>query len=64
VFIAGEGRSSLWLVMLFSVTGYLGVTCVTAITKGFGALTSAITTTTRKALTMALSFVFFPKVKA
>lgn len=46
--------------MLFASAGFLGVSCVGALTKRFGALPSAITTTARKAVTLLLSFVVFP----
>lgn len=46
--------------MLFAGSGYLGVSCVAALTKRFGALHSAITTTARKAFTLLLSFAMFP----
>lgn len=49
-----------YAVMLFAGAGFLGVSCVAALTKRFGALVSAITTTARKATTLLLSFVLFP----
>lgn len=48
-------------VCLFTGAGFLGVSCVAALTKKFGALVSAITTTARKAVTLLLSFLIFPK---
>ena len=47
--------------MLFTACGFIGVSLVTALTKRFGALISALTTTARKAMTLMLSFVIFPK---
>ncbi|CAM9375004.1 unnamed protein product, partial [Discosporangium mesarthrocarpum] len=61
VHMQSEGFGSLLAVMLFSGAGFLGVSCVAALTKRFGALVSAITTTARKAVTLFLSFFLFPK---
>ena len=47
--------------ILYALTGFAGVSCVAALTKRFGALTAAITTTARKGLTLLLSFILFPK---
>ena len=47
-------------VFLFSTLGIFGGSCAAAITKRFGALTMSITTTTRKAATIFLSFAMFP----
>ena len=59
-FVFGQGIKALMAVTLFASAGYLGVSCVAALTKRFGALHSAITTTARKALTLMLSFIVFP----
>lgn len=48
-------------VMLYCGAGFLGGSCAVALTKRFGALHSAITTTARKAVTLMLSFVYFKK---
>ncbi|CAM9638811.1 unnamed protein product [Choristocarpus tenellus] len=56
-----RGCGSVLAIMLFAGAGFLGVSCVAALTKRFGALVSAITTTARKAVTLFLSFLFFPK---
>lgn len=40
------------------------MSCFAALTKRFGALTSAITSTTRKGLTLVLSYVCFPSDKS
>ena len=40
------------LFMSFSCAGFLGVSCVAALTKKFGAITSAITSTIRKGFYM------------
>eukprot|EP00041_Stephanoeca_diplocostata_P024623 m.630240 g.630240 ORF g.630240 m.630240 type:complete len:339 (-) comp22565_c2_seq17:2697-3713(-) len=48
--------------LLFSITGYVGVVnFVLALVSEFGALTTVTVTTLRKAVTMVLSFLFFPK---
>ncbi|GMH95727.1 hypothetical protein TrVE_jg5797 [Triparma verrucosa] len=46
---------------LFVTFGYLGSSCAGAITKHFGALSMSITSTARKAVTLFLSFLIFPK---
>lgn len=51
----------LLIIVVFAACGFCGVSCVTALTKRFGALTAALTTTARKAVTIMLSFVLFPK---
>jgi solute carrier family 35 (adenosine 3'-phospho 5'-phosphosulfate transporter), member B3 len=49
-----------WSVMiLFSTMGFFGSSCSAAITKHFGALTMSITSTSRKATTLFLSFALF-----
>ena len=53
--------SSSSVIVVFAACGFCGVSCVAALTKRFGALVAVITTTARKALTLLLSFVFFPK---
>merc|ERR1711871_441895 len=56
------GSAKIFVVLLiFSTYGFCGVSCVTALTKRFGALTAALTTTARKTVTIMLSFVLFPK---
>ena len=52
---------ALFIVFIFSATGFAGVSAVAALTKRFGALVAALTTTARKAVTIALSFLLFPK---
>ncbi|CAB1103646.1 unnamed protein product [Ectocarpus sp. CCAP 1310/34] len=56
-----SGPRALVAVMLYCGAGFLGGSCAVALTKKFGALHSAITTTARKAVTLMLSFVFFQK---
>ena len=48
-------------IFLFSVCGYLGVNVVLELVQTFGALTTVTVTTLRKAVSMIVSFVFFPK---
>lgn len=43
-----------------SVCGFCGVVCVTTLTRRFGALVAALTTTARKAVTLVISFTLFP----
>jgi adenosine 3'-phospho 5'-phosphosulfate transporter B3 len=65
-----EGLEPTWSVFgkvctiaLLALTGFLGSSCSAAITKSFGALTSSITSTARKAATIFLSFALFPNNK-
>lgn len=51
----------MFAVMVFCGAGFMGGSCAAALTKRFGALHSAITTTARKAVTLLLSFVIFQK---
>eukprot|EP00586_Coscinodiscus_wailesii_P002050 CAMPEP_0172484662 /NCGR_PEP_ID=MMETSP1066-20121228/12211_1 /TAXON_ID=671091 /ORGANISM="Coscinodiscus wailesii, Strain CCMP2513" /LENGTH=503 /DNA_ID=CAMNT_0013249325 /DNA_START=55 /DNA_END=1567 /DNA_ORIENTATION=- len=44
----------------FATLGFFGSSCSAAITKSFGALTMSVTSTTRKATTLFLSFAIFP----
>lgn len=44
--------------------GFLGMSCFAALTKRFGALVSAITSTARKGLTLVLSYICFPNDKS
>jgi len=53
--------STLVPMLTFSACGYLGVNVVLGLVQHFGALTAVTVTTTRKALTLVVSFVFFPK---
>eukprot|EP00607_Mallomonas_marina_P002271 CAMPEP_0182440548 /NCGR_PEP_ID=MMETSP1167-20130531/87135_1 /TAXON_ID=2988 /ORGANISM="Mallomonas Sp, Strain CCMP3275" /LENGTH=300 /DNA_ID=CAMNT_0024634535 /DNA_START=834 /DNA_END=1732 /DNA_ORIENTATION=- len=52
------------LFLVFACAGFFGVSCLAALTKRFGALTSAITSVVRKGLTLMLSYVIFPEGKA
>ena len=65
-----EGLEPTWSIFgkvftisLLSLSGFLGSSCSAAITKTFGALTSSITSTARKAATIFLSFALFPNNK-
>ncbi len=55
-----SARDKAIVVFLFSTLGIFGGSCAAGITKRFGALTMSITTTTRKAATVFLSFAMFP----
>ncbi|GKZ00365.1 hypothetical protein MPSEU_000989500 [Mayamaea pseudoterrestris] len=50
------------VLILFSSMGFFGSSCSAAITKQFGALTMSITSVTRKATTLFLSFFLFHNV--
>lgn len=54
----------LFMFIVFCSMGFLGMSCFAALTKKFGALTSAITSTTRKGLTLVLSYICFPSDKS
>lgn len=45
----------------YALTGYLGASCAANLTKHYGALTSTLTSATRKALGLVFSFAMFPK---
>jgi UAA transporter family len=47
---------------VFSATGFFALSCCSALTKNFGALTMSVTSTTRKATTLFLSFLLFDNV--
>mmetsp|Transcript_5133 Transcript_5133/g.14931 ORF Transcript_5133/g.14931 Transcript_5133/m.14931 type:complete len:492 (+) Transcript_5133:255-1730(+) len=47
------------IIVLFSSMGFFGSSCATAITKNFGALSMSITSVSRKATTLFLSFLLF-----
>ncbi len=53
-------RDKRLVLFMFSTLGIFGGSCACAITKRFGALAMSITTTTRKAATIFLSFALFP----
>ena len=55
-------HKKLFCTIIFVTMGFLGSSCAGAITKNFGALSMSITSTARKAVTLFLSFLFFPKV--
>lgn len=46
---------------LLSVTGYLGIQVVLTLVRKTGATTAVTVTTTRKAMSIAVSFIFFTK---
>lgn len=63
-FLRETGSFSMLLVFaLFSAVGFLGMNSTAALTKRFGAITSAITSTVRKGLTLVLSYILFPRDK-
>lgn len=46
---------------LLSITGYLGIQVVLTLVRTSGATTAVTVTTTRKAMSIAVSFIFFEK---
>ena len=49
------------IIITISLSGYLGVQCVHGLTKLFGILMTVTATSTRKVLSIVLSFIIFPK---
>eukprot|EP01126_Amoeba_proteus_P034759 TRINITY_DN3476_c0_g1_i3.p1 TRINITY_DN3476_c0_g1~~TRINITY_DN3476_c0_g1_i3.p1 ORF type:complete len:400 (-),score=66.52 TRINITY_DN3476_c0_g1_i3:606-1805(-) len=49
-----------WL-LVFSLTGYLGLICVVTSLKLYGAFAAVTITSTRKMISISLSFILFPK---
>jgi adenosine 3'-phospho 5'-phosphosulfate transporter B3 len=54
--------NKVFVIGLFSTMGFLSSSCSSAITKEFGALTTSITSTARKAITLFLSFALFGNI--
>jgi len=54
--------NKIFVIGLFSTMGFLSSSCSSAITKEFGALTTSVTSTGRKAMTLFLSFALFGNV--
>eukprot|EP01006_Ploeotia_vitrea_P045194 TRINITY_DN66919_c5_g1_i3.p1 TRINITY_DN66919_c5_g1~~TRINITY_DN66919_c5_g1_i3.p1 ORF type:complete len:338 (+),score=-13.42 TRINITY_DN66919_c5_g1_i3:74-1087(+) len=50
-----------WIMVIFSVFGYVGVQCFLILMKLFGAVTAIIIGCWRKVMTLLLSFLLFPK---
>jgi drug/metabolite transporter (DMT)-like permease len=48
-------------IFLFGTTAFLGAQCSASLTRHFGALSTGILSTTRKIMTLVLSFVMFPE---
>jgi len=48
-------------IVVFSVTGYFGSSCVLALIKRFGVFLATTVTTVRKIFTLICSYIFFPK---
>uniref|UniRef100_A0A2M4BRH8 Adenosine 3'-phospho 5'-phosphosulfate transporter 2 n=1 Tax=Anopheles marajoara TaxID=58244 RepID=A0A2M4BRH8_9DIPT len=61
VFCAQHPVETYGYAFLFSLTGYLGIQIVLTLVRTCGAPMAATVTTARKAVTIALSFVFFSK---
>jgi len=61
VFYSKNPSETYGYTFIFSLTGYLGISFVLTLIKGFGALATVTVTTCRKALTIVLSFLLFAK---
>lgn len=69
--VAGEMAAGVWwlslhpgalcLMVLFCICGFLGVSSVFSIVESFGCVAAVAATTFRKAITMLISFLVFPK---
>lgn len=53
-------QEKILVIILFSSFGLFGASCAGAITKTFGAFYMSLTTTSRKALSLMISFIVFP----
>lgn len=62
IYFWNSGRKAI-VMILFTLTGLCGSSCNGAITKKFGALSMSITSTSRKACTLFISFISFPSNK-
>jgi hypothetical protein len=63
-FLGTDGTAQVvGLFVVFTLTGFLGMSCLAALTKRFGALKSAVTSTVRKGFTLVLSYFLFPEGK-
>lgn len=63
-FLGTDGTVQVFaLFVVFTLTGFLGMSCLAALTKRFGALKSAVTSTVRKGVTLILSYIIFPEGK-
>jgi hypothetical protein len=51
------------LFIFFTLFGFLGMSCLAALTKRFGAMKSAVTSTIRKGFTLVASYWLFPEGK-
>ncbi|XP_006814182.2 adenosine 3'-phospho 5'-phosphosulfate transporter 2-like [Saccoglossus kowalevskii] len=60
-FFAQHPMKTYGYALIFSITGYLGISFVLALIKLLGALVAVTVTTCRKAVTIILSFMFFTK---
>ena len=63
-FLGTDGTIQVFgLFVIFTLSGFLGMSCLAALTKRFGALKSAVTSTVRKGVTLILSYIIFPEGK-
>lgn len=61
-FLLTNGSVVNWFIfILFCTAGFIGSNFSTSLTLRFGSLVNGITNTTRKAITLALSFALFPE---
>ena len=62
LFLLRKGSLFMWICFtLFNTCGFLGAACSIALTARFGSVVNAITNTSRKAASIAISFLLFPE---
>lgn len=55
-----DGRLAMYFAV-YTVLSYISISCYMTLVKRFGGVTAVVLTTARKAMTLALSFLLFPK---
>jgi adenosine 3'-phospho 5'-phosphosulfate transporter B3 len=64
-FLGTSGTLQVFLLFVaFTLFGFMGMSCLAALTKRFGALKSAVTSTVRKGATLLVSYLIFPDGKS
>lgn len=52
---------AMWLLFIYTIVAYVAITFHMALVKEFGGITTVLVGNTRKAITIVLSFLLFPK---
>ena len=58
---ATANPNAMWLMLIYTGVAYIAITYHMALVKEFGGITTVLVGNTRKAITIVLSFVLFPK---